>query len=191
MEIPLPRAPRTLYPEISVLCERLVPGGTSVYLKTESVAGTFVNDCYGNVDRMIAKNGGVMQCGWQIWETLPGVMIEGEFHAVWVDAKGDYHDITPKAISGINTILFLPDSTRKYEDRQIDNERISLVSDSLLDQFIKNEKSYFEAMNQGDLGDYHGVVVMTDKMKEILKRKMQLGTAIIEKYYNSDESKSS
>ncbi len=191
MEIPLPRAPRAIYPEISALCERLVPGGTPLYLKTKSVAGMVVNDCYGNVGRMIAQYGGAMQCGWQIWETLPGVMIEGEFHAVWVNPEGDYHDVTPKAISSIDTILFLPDYIREYGGRQIDNERVSLVGDPLIDQFIENEKSYFEAMNQGDLADYHGVVVMTDAMKEILKRKMQLGTEIIEKYYNFDESKSS
>jgi hypothetical protein len=191
MEIPSPRAPRAIYPEVLVLCERLVPGGTPVYLKTESSAGMVVNDCYGNAVRKIASNGGAMQCGWQIWETLPGVMIEGEFHAVWVDTDGVYHDITPKAISSIDGILFLPDNARQYEGRQIDNERVSLVSDSLLDQFVENEKLYFEVMNRGDLADYHGVVEMTDEMKKTLERKIQLGSAIIEKYYNSDESKSS
>ncbi len=150
-----------------------------------------MNECYENVKRVMAEKGGSMQCGWQIWETLPGVMIEAEFHAVWKDTDAHYHDVTPKEIVGINRTLFLPDNVRKYENRQIDNVRIPLVRDPLLDQFIKNETLYFEATNKGALVNYHGVIELTDELKEILEKRVALGFAVFEKYFNADGSKSS
>ncbi len=191
MEIPTPIAPKTISSEISALCERLVVGGIPVYLTVNPSPEAVVNECYQNVEKAIAKNGGNMQCGWQIWETIPGVMIEAEFHAVWKDASNIYHDLTPKELAGIDRILFLPDPHRKYEGKQVDNVRIPLVKDQLLDQFIENETLYFEATNKGSLANYHGVIELTHEIKKILEKRAALGLAVFEKYFNTDESKSS
>lgn len=158
-----------------------------MYLKVESVAGMIVNDCYGNVKKIMTQRGGSIQHGWQIWEFFPRVLLEAEFHAVWLDDQGNYHDITPKEISNIDRILFLPDNTKKYEGRQINNVRIPLVDDPLLDRFIKDEDAYFEATNRGGLADYHGALLLTDEMKRIQSRVGMTGLEIIEKYYSSNQ----
>lgn len=183
MEIPIPSAPKIISPEISALCESLVIGGIPLYLDVNPSSDAIINECYQNVKKMIVEKGGSMQCGWQIWETIPGVLIEAEFHAVWKDVDDVYHDITPKEFPGVNKILFLSDPYRIYEGKQIDNVRIPLVIDPLIDLFIENEISYFNAINRGDLAAYHGEVMLTDELNKILDKRIQIGFKVLEKYY--------
>lgn len=100
---------------------------------------------------MIKNKGGSIQYGWQIWETLPNLMAEAEFHAVWIDKEGVSHDVTQKSLSDIKQVLFLPDPSRKYLNKQIDNVRIPLQNESLIKQFIENSEKYFEATNRVSL----------------------------------------
>ena len=82
MLIPLPKVASKTMSNIIDLCERLVPDGKPLYLNIEANSGTIKNECYKNVERMIKNNGGSIQYGWQIWETIPDLMAEAEFHAV-------------------------------------------------------------------------------------------------------------
>jgi hypothetical protein len=182
-KIPLPKTADITSPEIIELCKKIVPDSTAFYIKVKPINKSVVNECYGNVDRAIKQNGGEIQYGWQIWETLPGVMAEAEFHAVWIDPKGEYCDVTPKETPGITKILFLSDPTRVYSGRQIDNVRIALKDDSLVHTFIKNAESYYEVMNRGELADYHGYIVLTPEMIEIKEQNSRLFLAIIKKFY--------
>lgn len=183
--------PKNLMPKVAdisdsrvkVLFDKVVPGGNAVYLKIEPSDGSIVNECYGNVEEMIKKRGGFIQHGWQIWETLPGVMVEAEFHAVWVDDAGIYHDVTPKAISNVDRILFLTDPVRKFEGRQIDSFRIPLQDDVLIDQFIRSAERLFESLNRGELADQFGEVKITPEIEEIVREKNSLELALLQKYY--------
>ena len=121
---PFPKLPSDTL-EVRALCARLVPGEIPVVLNVETVPGSEVNDCTANVERIVAGHGGRCQLGWQLWETLPGVMLEAEFHSVWVDPEGDLREVTPKAL-GFKQIVFLPDPKLHYEGRQIDNVRVPL-----------------------------------------------------------------
>ncbi|MDP3996811.1 MAG: zinc chelation protein SecC [bacterium] len=181
--LPLPKTADGTLPEIIALCQKVAPGQKAVYLEIEPVEEAIVNECYGNVDKAIHKSGGSIQYGWQIWETMPDVMAEAEFHAVWKDTDGNLHDVTPKEMPGITRILFLPDPTRNYSGRQIDNIRIALKDDPLVHSFITNAESYFEVTNRGELADYHGEIDLTPEMKDLMRKNAELFLAIVQKYY--------
>ncbi len=185
MSIPMPQAANINSSDIQALCKRLVPDSQPIYLDVEKYDLSIENDCYANVEKVIQSKGGSIQYGWQIWETLLGVMAEAEFHAVWVDPHKKYHDITPKALPGIDRILFLPDLNRVYAGRQIDNIRIALRTDPLISQFIQNEENYFEVMNRGELANYHGEIIMTPEIERILEKKREFLTALVQKYYQT------
>ena len=172
-------------PQIIELCERVVSSGTPNYLNVELglAPDAIVNNCYGNVAKLVVERGGTIQHGWQIWETLPGVMAEAEFHAVWVDDQGVYHDITPKEDSGITRIAFVPDSARRFEGAQINTVRMVLVEDPLLEEYIQTEEEDFEVKNRGSLANQLGEIQVTPEMQKIAEKKCLLFLRILEKYY--------
>ncbi len=155
-----------------------------MYLDIEHIEGMKENECYWNVEKMIKERGGTIQYGWQIWEALAGVMIEAEFHSVWVNPAGNYHDITPKSLPGFDRILFLPDPNRRYEGRQIDNVRVALRENPAIQAFIESAEKYFEVTNRGELADYHGELVLTQEMKELRLLQAELFLEIIQKFYS-------
>lgn len=130
-----------------------------------------VSECYSNVEAKVSRDGGRISYGWQIWE-WPSVLIEAEFHAVWEAPSGELVDITPK-IDGDKKIVFLPDTTRKYEGDQIDNIRKPISENRLVADFIYLCESSFSAFSaipdgariEGALAELY---VMTNQMKGIL-----------------------
>src|SRR6185437_7506238 len=87
------------------LIERVVPGGEAVYLTVQPETDAVVNECFPNVEAKIARAGSRMLCGWQLWE-WPHVLVEAEFHAVWLSPEGEMVDITPKP-DGEARVLFV------------------------------------------------------------------------------------
>jgi hypothetical protein len=183
VRIPTPGAPSSVTKSVLQLSEELVPSGTPMYLNVEPADWAEVNECFSNVSKMVAREGGGMQYGWLIWEALPDVMIEAEFHAVWVDRKGVYHDITPKALPGLNRVLFLADFKREYQGKQINNVRKALVEDPAVTGFIQAADQYFEATNRGDMADYHGEITLTPELMAIRRERAKHFVAVVEKYY--------
>lgn|GEM_PF-6848541 len=58
--------------------------------------------------------GGTIQFGWVIWQDILEAFTEAEFHSVWVNGAGKFHDVTPR-IDHEKRIMFLPDKVRKPE----------------------------------------------------------------------------
>jgi len=127
------------------------------------------------VRNQIEAHGGSVCYGWQIWE-WPNVLINAEFHAVWKDPSGSLVDITPKP-PPIQRILFLPDPTREYDGRQVNNVRRPLRNDPAIKRFIKDCDREFEISNRGDRAtQYDRIDVEEDEWKEleaIKKRKAE------------------
>lgn len=132
---------------------------------------------------MVERYGGSVEYGWQLWELFPGVMIEAEFHAVWVAPRGDRQDVTPKEIPGVREILFIPDPSLEYRGRQIPSVRVALHEDPLLEELIQVKDDRFAALNRGSLADYHGPIRETPEMRSLRLRDEALEIELIEKYY--------
>lgn len=109
-------------------------------------------------------------------------MIEAEFHAVWVDSEGLHHDITPKPLE-LNSILFLPDPSRVYENKQVDNVRVALVGDALIKNFIKLSKNLFEATNQG-VSDNPYYCIVTEEVSQLSQEHSNMLRKISEKFFS-------
>ncbi len=180
--IPLPKAADSKSQKVIELCQKIAPGSKPIYLSLEAMSGAIVNECYGNVEKMIKNKGGTIQYGWQIWETLPELLIEAQFHAVWVDDTEIFHDVTPKDFPTIDKILFLSDSTRKFTGQQVNSFRLSLKSDPLVEEYIKREEEYFKITNEGSLANQFGII-NTPEVEEAHSRKVMALVAVLQKYF--------
>jgi hypothetical protein len=120
----------------------------------------------------------------QLWETLPGVMIEAEFHAVWIDAAGNRRDVTPKE-SGAKHIWFLPDPKLVYDVGRSHNVRVALRGRSPRPRVHRVRRKFYEATNRGALADFHGDLKLTPEMRRLMERRLQLQLQIQQKYYAS------
>ena len=103
-------------------------------------AGCQPADCFANVQKKVARDGGRIQFGWSLWE-WSGLYFEAEHHAVFAppDASS-YIDITPCEY-GNRQRLFIPDDTATwdFENEGVlrDNLRFALVEDPLIDELFK------------------------------------------------------
>lgn len=163
-----------------------MPGEIPVILEVEYPPWAKHRDCTTNVDRAIADHGGSVEYGWQLWE-MPGLMLEAEFHAVWVDPQSSRRDITPKDLP-FEQSVFLPDPKLVYEGRQIDNVRVALRDDPLIHEFIAAAEAYFEATNRGRLAEVHGddispLLAPAEKKEiaDLMQRRMQLELRLLQK----------
>lgn len=169
----LQNAPAEVTEQVLTFCEEIASESKPVYLSVEPLPYAIINECYTNVDRYIQAHGGTVQYGWQIWE-WPKVMIEAEFHAVWVSPEGQYKDVTPKP-RGINRVLFLPDHVRRYQGRQINNIRKALKDTQSIKDYIDSFDRMFSLMNEGDLAEQHGEVLLTPAQAIAIQEEQQTG----------------
>jgi hypothetical protein len=181
----LPR-PAVDSPQLRELCGRIVPGEVPVLVPHKRMADMVENDCFINVPKVVEQYGGRIEHGWQLWENPRGLMIEAEFHAVYLHQNGQRFDITPKSLpfEG-NNIAFLPDPSRVWEGKQVNNVRMSLVDDPLMDEFIAAADAWFEARNEGDLATYHGddaAKLGTPRIMQAQRKMMDLQMRLATKY---------
>lgn len=71
---------------------------------------------------------------------VAGVLIEGEFHAVWSDPAGALYDVSTTP-GDEDRVLFLPDPDRRYEGRPFNNVRRSLRSDAEFKIFNRGRRA--------------------------------------------------
>ncbi|MDQ2630574.1 MAG: hypothetical protein M3Y75_06315 [Actinomycetota bacterium] len=183
--LPSPAADSTV---LSELCQRLVPGGIPKTVKVDAPPWAKPLECVPNIEKVIALHGGDIVYGWNLIESLKGVMIEAEFHALWISDEGLLLDVTPKQIPAMDPVtVFLSDPELSYEGQQIDNVRVALRDDQLIHSYIRTAEARFEAWNRGDLAQYHGDMRgrITPEMQRIEERLARFQERIMQKYYGS------
>ena len=158
-------------PETLEFCQKVVPDAHPVLLNSDPFPEAEEMDCFGNVEKAIAKNGGRAVNGWAIW-LVPGVYIEAEFHCVWENDAGTLLDVTPYHYR-MDNILFLPDSTRSYKGRQVDNIRQGLVNDPDVTRWLYLDRKRFEILNTGDLANQHGSIELPPKLAKEFSKVME------------------
>lgn len=169
--------PPKVTPAVHRLTDSVVLGAEPVYLPVRPEADAIVHECFPNVQAKIARDGGQMLCGWQLWE-WPDVLVEAEFHAVWVSPCGELIDITPKP-EGETRILFVPDPGRRYEGVAIDNVRMPLSDDLLIRHFIQMSEAIVGVMNRGERATQYGhVSVPVNEIQPLLQVRAFLGQSL-------------
>lgn len=123
-----------------------------------------VQDCYGNVEKKINKDGGEIYYGWKIHQT--NILCEAEHHAVWKDNIDNLIDITPNE-SDSNHILFLPDNECVYKGTSIDNIRVNITNNFMVDDFIYVSELISKLYNLGDRKSSTELILPVDILKII------------------------
>jgi len=132
---PIHTTPQAVSEHVYRLRDKLGLATTPVFVPVRPRDGCSFLRCFHNVREWVTAQGGSVQHGWLVWETL-GQLIEGEFHAVWVAPDGALEDITPQR-DGETRVLFIPDPDRVYENRPVGNVRLPLVQDPELARTIR------------------------------------------------------
>jgi hypothetical protein len=160
------RMPRIDRQHVREFCYEISSDREPAYLDVSPSEQDISLDCFMNVEKHIAKAGGSIQYGWRIWE-WPNTLIEAEFHAVWRTPDGKLVDTTP-APKDFRRILFLPDASRSYEGRQVDNIRKALYKHPLVAEFIRLWEEQFEIYNRGERAHMHGEMAFKKSEKHRL-----------------------
>lgn len=92
-----------------------------------------LHNCYPSVDEKVKRDGGKVHYGWTIYQS--DLLCEAERHAVWENEDGDLVDITPREID-LKQIMFVSDNDFVYTGQLVDNIRVNLTDNPIVDDFI-------------------------------------------------------
>lgn len=169
--------PKEITRAVRRLVEKVTPNGHAEYLLVQPELYAVVNECFPNVEAKVARDGGQMICGWQFWE-WPRVLVEAEFHAVWLSPNGDLIDITPK-LHGETRILFVADKRRIYAGVTVDNVRMPLRDDQIIHHFIEVSEAKASVLSRGERIDKHGhISVPAHEIEPLLVAQSFLGESL-------------
>jgi hypothetical protein len=157
---------------ILLVCPKSVP----VYVPVEPESYAQISFCFPAVQEKINREGGEQIIGWQIWKT--NFLVEAEFHAIWKSPSSKLVDITPKHYP-IDKILFLPELSKDYAGEQVDNIRLNISNNPLVDDLIEVSKMIYRQLNKGDLAQKHGELRLYGRDAEIIKALSQIKQGIL------------
>lgn len=160
--------------DVERLIQEVGAGTQPIFLDVVPELYAKVVECFPAVEEKIRRDGGSQQIGWQIWKTA--FLVEAEFHAVWVSPDRQFVDITPKQVP-TDRILFLPDPKAKYHGCQVDNVRLNVTDNRLVDDFISVSEAIFRLENQGERAMQHEIT-LSDQEAQIHQALHQTKTAI-------------
>ena len=134
--------PPRITPIIIELCKEINEFVAPFYVDVIPESFAIQNECFPNVQTKIARDGGTYINGWTIWQ-WGNVLIEAEAHSLWKSDTGNIVDITPH-VNGEKRILFIPDTSVKYDGVTIPNKRAPLSTSPKVRRLIDlcNEKDY-------------------------------------------------
>ncbi|MES2812476.1 MAG: hypothetical protein V4670_08410 [Bacteroidota bacterium] len=90
--------------------------------------------CYSNVEKKVKQDGGKIHYGWSV-HFNEGIIVEAERHAVWENDDEDLICITPHP-SDYKEVIFLSDNTAVDPKLQIDNIRMNITNNPLVEDWI-------------------------------------------------------
>lgn len=123
-----------------------------------------LNDCFGNVDKKIEKDGGKRHYGWVIWKSK--ILYEAEFHAVWENERGALIDVSPHEFD-YKRIMFVSKNNYPYNGQYVDNIRINYTKNPLVDDFIRLSEVINKMYNFGEKGEANTIILPENILKVI------------------------
>lgn len=151
------RTPTEITENIKLLLSKIGSKEKPVYVDCRPNANSPQKMCFQIVDAKVKTEGGDRILGWQIWQGQ--LLVEAEFHAVWKTPSNQLLDITPKPFP-VERILFVADPRAKYENKQINNIRMNIMGNPLVDEFISVHDAVFRIKNQGNRASQYGLAYL-------------------------------
>ena len=142
------RTPLAVTPHIRRLVKKLRLAEDPVFVPVHAAPGAIRASCFANVAAHVERSGGTSRYGWAIWE-WPRVLVEAEFHSVWVSIDGVVSDVTPQERDATH-ILFVEDCKRIFTGRQFNNVRMPLRDDQLVRDLISLADAEYRVLNRGE-----------------------------------------
>jgi hypothetical protein len=99
------------------------------------------SNCFFNVEEKISRDRGKMIFGWSLHG---GLFLQAEMHAVWESPTGELIDITPPLDNIPHAPFIRIDSGFDYNTKRIDNIRINVSGNSILDDVIRLHNLLFK-----------------------------------------------
>lgn len=127
-----------------------------IYVKCVPEKEAQLNDCFSLVEKRIKSHGGSAALGWQISKSK--LLVEAIFHAIWKAKDGELIDISPKPVP-LDEILFIQDREIEYEGKQVDNIRLNITENRLVDDLIKVCEASFRLQNIGERAYQHALTL--------------------------------
>jgi hypothetical protein len=110
------------------------------------------DNCYMSVEEKVKRDGGKVHYGWGIFQS--DIICEAIRHAVWESPDGDLVDITPKNFE-VESIMFVSDNDFVYDGQLVDNVRVNITNNPIVDDFIQICETLEKLYTYGArIGDY-------------------------------------
>lgn len=144
-----PRTPQNLNPAILSFCHEIAPGETPVFLPIEAVPHATLGDCFANVQKQVVENGGASRLGWKI-TTTADLLMEAEFHAVWLSPEEKLRDISPDPNNEM-ALFVLDKEEKQYQGVTVNSKRKALVDTPLVNEYIDMQNKMFELLSEDEV----------------------------------------
>lgn len=154
-------------PQVKAFIRKFLGGAKPVWVPQRPSDDGVLSECFANVSNMVESFGGRMILGWHLWE-MPGLMLEGEFHAVWLRPSGTMVDVSPQP-AGFEEerILFVPRHHLRYFGQRPRNLRLLLADDPDLNRLVELKDSDARA---GRIEPYRDQFERRIEMQSVLVR---------------------
>lgn len=141
---------------VKKLLSKLNIEADSIVIKCIPEKGAELDNCFRIVECKVESNGGSLVIGWHIRESE--ILVEAILHAVWKKEDGELLDISPKPVP-TKEILFVQDTDTFYEGRQVDNIRLNILGNRLVDDLIEVCEASFRLQNKGERAFQHAITL--------------------------------
>lgn len=158
------------------LLERIGSAFQAEYLETQAWSGGRPNESLEAVEGRVAVEGGCAVPGWALWKGE--LLIEAEYHWVWMDGSGRKIDVAQRELD-FDRILFVPDDRSYGSGLQVNNIRLNLGANQVVDYLIEAYDCVFLLENAGERSleaklVLEGMEAVLHKYFTMLKGKLEL-----------------
>jgi hypothetical protein len=169
--------PPRITADVRRLCRKLGDVDEPVFISVEARTDCGINDCFIDVEKQVEDSGGSIQHGWLVWE-IPGIIIEGEFHAVWRKLDGSLLDVTRKQ-DGETLVLFVPDRVRRFQGQCVLTIYHAVGRDPRIRKLIEVSSRFQRLFAKRCRGRFGEEIVLDAEMSDLLRRKTLLEAQLI------------
>ncbi len=138
--------PKEFHAGILKLCKRIGTGTSPMFVPVSPEPYTKANECFANVQKKIARDGGEPQHGWIIWEA-PKTLVEGEFHCTWRSPAGRLLCVSARE-DNEDVLAFLPDHSRRFSGVPVAHISIAWPSNKNVERYLEKEVAFQRFKNQ-------------------------------------------
>jgi hypothetical protein len=147
------QTPLAISKELIRLCSKIAPKPEPYFIDVTPFSWCQPLQCFPNVAQQVSEHGGQSLSGWLV-HIFPRVLVEFQFHAIWLQTNGKPVDITPTmphCPGGVaeKVHLFLPDPSKSYTGQRIATVQLALSNSSAVQRYLEASKVFGTAVTNG------------------------------------------